>query len=197
MGGIVVVAEEEAYGKLPAASRSTSAQMIEGHAGAPALAVASVRLLSVVLLPDDGLPTRPIRGSRGILEYYDFESRLDFFFSLYSYLIAAGQHCTVRLDSTTTTALTCLIAMALALACTRARIAKKYNVVRIGQRCADNASLSARAWLGISLGSACSGHIWEFEGTYGEQMQMFKIVPQTSTTTAQNGTKRAVYVQDY
>jgi hypothetical protein len=30
-------------------------------------------LLSVVLLPDDGLPTRPIRGSRGILGTSDRE----------------------------------------------------------------------------------------------------------------------------
>lgn len=34
--------------------------------GAPTLDVASVRLFKVVLLPDDGLPTRAIRGSRGI-----------------------------------------------------------------------------------------------------------------------------------
>jgi hypothetical protein len=33
----------------------------------PTLEVASVRLFNVVLLPDEGLPTRPIRGSRGIL----------------------------------------------------------------------------------------------------------------------------------
>lgn len=32
----------------------------------PTFAVVSVRLFSVVDLPDDGLPTRPIRGSRGI-----------------------------------------------------------------------------------------------------------------------------------
>ena len=35
--------------------------------GAPTLAVVSVRLLSVVDLPDDGLPTRAMRGSRGIV----------------------------------------------------------------------------------------------------------------------------------
>jgi hypothetical protein len=34
---------------------------------APTLELASVRLLSVVLLPLEGLPTRPIRGSRGIV----------------------------------------------------------------------------------------------------------------------------------
>lgn len=28
--------------------------------------VASVKLFKVVLFPDDGLPTRPIKGSRGI-----------------------------------------------------------------------------------------------------------------------------------
>jgi hypothetical protein len=33
----------------------------------PTLEVASVRLLSVVLLPLEGLPTRPMRGSRGIV----------------------------------------------------------------------------------------------------------------------------------
>ena len=32
----------------------------------PTLELASVKLLSVVDLPDDGLPTRPIRGSRGM-----------------------------------------------------------------------------------------------------------------------------------
>lgn len=32
----------------------------------PTFDVASVRLLSVVLFPEEGLPTRPIRGSRGI-----------------------------------------------------------------------------------------------------------------------------------
>lgn len=32
----------------------------------PTLEVASVRLLSVVLFPEEGLPTRPMRGSRGI-----------------------------------------------------------------------------------------------------------------------------------
>jgi hypothetical protein len=33
----------------------------------PTLDVASVKLLSVVLFPDEGLPTRPIKGSRGIV----------------------------------------------------------------------------------------------------------------------------------
>lgn len=33
----------------------------------PTFEVASVRELSVVLLPDDGLPTRPMRGSRGMV----------------------------------------------------------------------------------------------------------------------------------
>jgi hypothetical protein len=33
----------------------------------PTLEVASVKLFNVVLLPDEGLPTRPMRGSRGIL----------------------------------------------------------------------------------------------------------------------------------
>jgi hypothetical protein len=35
--------------------------------GAPTLDVASVRLFKVVLLPDDGLPTSAMSGSRGIL----------------------------------------------------------------------------------------------------------------------------------
>ena len=34
----------------------------------PTLAVVSVRLFSVVDLPLEGLPTRPMRGSRGIVE---------------------------------------------------------------------------------------------------------------------------------
>lgn len=38
-------------------------------AGAPTLAVVSVRLLSVVDFPDDGLPTRPMSGSRGIARF--------------------------------------------------------------------------------------------------------------------------------
>jgi hypothetical protein len=32
----------------------------------PTFDVASVKLFSVVLLPEDGLPTKPIKGSRGI-----------------------------------------------------------------------------------------------------------------------------------
>lgn len=32
----------------------------------PTFDVASVKLFRVVLLPEDGLPTRPIKGSRGI-----------------------------------------------------------------------------------------------------------------------------------
>lgn len=36
--------------------------------GGPALAVASVKLFRVVDLPDEGLPTRPINGSRGIFQ---------------------------------------------------------------------------------------------------------------------------------
>jgi hypothetical protein len=35
----------------------------------PTLELASVKLFNVVLLPLDGLPTNPIKGSRGILEY--------------------------------------------------------------------------------------------------------------------------------
>lgn len=35
--------------------------------GAPTLAVVSVRLFSVVDLPEEGLPTSAMRGSRGIL----------------------------------------------------------------------------------------------------------------------------------
>jgi len=33
----------------------------------PTLEDASVRELSVVLFPDEGLPTRPMRGSRGMI----------------------------------------------------------------------------------------------------------------------------------
>lgn len=33
----------------------------------PTFEVASVKLFSVVLLPEDGLPTKPIKGSRGML----------------------------------------------------------------------------------------------------------------------------------
>lgn len=36
--------------------------------GAPTLDVASVRELRVVDLPEEGLPTRPINGSRGMLD---------------------------------------------------------------------------------------------------------------------------------
>lgn len=36
-------------------------------AGVPTLAVVSVREFRVVDLPEDGLPTRPISGSRGML----------------------------------------------------------------------------------------------------------------------------------
>ena len=39
---------------------------------APTLAVESVKALRVVDLPADGLPTRAIRGSRGILSYVAF-----------------------------------------------------------------------------------------------------------------------------
>lgn len=37
----------------------------------PVLEVASVSELSVVDFPEDGLPTRPIRGSRGMVEVDD------------------------------------------------------------------------------------------------------------------------------
>lgn len=39
--------------------------------GAPTLAVVSVRELRVVDLPDDGLPTRPMRGSRGMARWWE------------------------------------------------------------------------------------------------------------------------------
>jgi hypothetical protein len=38
------------------------------QAGIPTFAVVSVRELRVVDLPDEGLPTSPISGSRGMLE---------------------------------------------------------------------------------------------------------------------------------
>ena len=39
-----------------------------GACGSPTFAVVSVKLLRVVDLPDDGLPTRPMSGSRGIVK---------------------------------------------------------------------------------------------------------------------------------
>jgi hypothetical protein len=43
--------------------------MEEGHwFHRPTLELASVKLFKVVLLPLDGLPTNPIKGSRGIVE---------------------------------------------------------------------------------------------------------------------------------
>ena len=42
------------------------------EAGSPTLEEASVRLLSMVLLPLDGLPTRPISGSRGMTTSIDW-----------------------------------------------------------------------------------------------------------------------------
>jgi len=44
----------------------------------PTFEVASVKLLRVVLLPDDGLPTKPINGSRGISCEVDGDSISDF-----------------------------------------------------------------------------------------------------------------------
>lgn len=44
----------------------------------PTFEVASVKLLRVVLLPDDGLPTKPINGSRGISCKVDGDSISDF-----------------------------------------------------------------------------------------------------------------------
>lgn len=54
-------------GKLPghgAVRWMLSREMLVG--GAPTLAVVSVRLFKVVLLPDEGLPTRAMSGSRGM-----------------------------------------------------------------------------------------------------------------------------------
>lgn len=53
------------YGKLPAGLVSASSRIGDGAhlVYPPTLEVASVKLLSVELLPDEGLPTRPIRGS--------------------------------------------------------------------------------------------------------------------------------------
>jgi len=56
------------YGKLPGRGFVSFRFAIEGHRFyPPTLEVASVKLFNVVLLPDEGLPTRPMRGSRGIL----------------------------------------------------------------------------------------------------------------------------------
>ena len=60
---------DRAYGKLPA----FESQLLIVYRGValkgclPTLDVASVKLLSVVLFPDEGLPTRPINGSRGMV----------------------------------------------------------------------------------------------------------------------------------
>jgi len=39
---------------------------------APTFAAVSVKLFRVVLFPEDGLPTSPIKGSRGIVEVYEW-----------------------------------------------------------------------------------------------------------------------------
>lgn len=55
-----------AYGKLP-----VSCELEVREEGSwfhrPTLELASVKLFSVVLLPLEGLPTNPIKGSRGIV----------------------------------------------------------------------------------------------------------------------------------
>jgi hypothetical protein len=43
----------------------------------PTLEEASVRLLRVELLPAEGFPTKPIRGSRGIVVAFDGRSELE------------------------------------------------------------------------------------------------------------------------
>lgn len=53
-------------GKLPEESGQTVLCRELSAGGAPTLAVVSVRLFSVVDLPDEGLPTRAMRGSRGM-----------------------------------------------------------------------------------------------------------------------------------
>jgi hypothetical protein len=52
----------------------------------PTFEVASVKLFRVVLLPDDGLPTKPINGSRGILCEVDYDS-----ISYFSIEVSAGE----------------------------------------------------------------------------------------------------------
>jgi hypothetical protein len=59
-----------AYGKLPADSIVSLLKINRGVAlrgYIPTLEVASVKLFSVVLFPDEGLPTKPIKGSRGMV----------------------------------------------------------------------------------------------------------------------------------
>ena len=54
-------------GKLPVNSAQNVIRSCRRVISAPTLAVVSVRLLRVVDLPEEGLPTRAMRGSRGIL----------------------------------------------------------------------------------------------------------------------------------
>ena len=55
-----------AHGKLPAYPTSVVFTINQCWHYLPTLEVASVRLFSVVDFPDEGFPTRPMRGSRGI-----------------------------------------------------------------------------------------------------------------------------------
>ena len=57
----------EPYGKLPVPNQFVSRHQHEREDYKPTFEEASVRLFRVVLLPDEGLPTNPINGSRGIL----------------------------------------------------------------------------------------------------------------------------------
>lgn len=58
-----------AYGKLPIdeqVSTIVSKVAVQSRKYVPTLEEASVKLFRVVLLPADGLPTSPMRGSRGM-----------------------------------------------------------------------------------------------------------------------------------
>lgn len=55
-------------GKLPATA-SQSSFSIGVSMDLPTFEVASVKLFNVVDLPDEGLPTKPMRGSRGMIDH--------------------------------------------------------------------------------------------------------------------------------
>jgi hypothetical protein len=64
--GVRGIRTESCLSRIVSAPRFTS-RLVEVLFHPPTLDVASVRLLSVVLFPAEGLPTRPIKGSRGIM----------------------------------------------------------------------------------------------------------------------------------
>jgi len=65
------------YGKFPRAHELQGVE--EGHVVyEPTFEEASVKLFKVVLLPEDGLPTRPIKGSRPIVYSFQMCEKGDF-----------------------------------------------------------------------------------------------------------------------